>query len=51
MAGNILLQSVESQVWKFDGTTNRYLMRIGGVTVAWIDENGNLAIKGRVLKI
>jgi len=37
--------------WIWDAVNSQYYLQIGGSTVAIIDENGNLKIKGRFLKI
>lgn len=37
--------------WIWDSVNSQYYLQIGGSTVAIIDENGNLKIKGRFLKI
>ena len=36
--------------WIWDSTNSQYYLQISGTTVAYIDSNGNLKIKGRVLK-
>jgi len=52
MSDNIMLQSPSGLgAWKWDSTNSRYYLEISGTTVAWIDANGNMAIKGRMLKI
>jgi len=37
--------------WQYDSATNEYSLNISGTTVAKIDSNGNIKVKGRVLKI
>lgn len=51
MAENLILQRVGSDAWKYDSANEEYYLEINGTTVAKIDANGNLKIKGRVLKI
>ncbi len=51
MSDNILLKSIQGPAWIFDSATQEYSLTIGSTVVAIIDANGNLKIKGRVLKI
>jgi len=52
MTENILLKSIGgSGAWVYDSTAKTYSLTIDSVVVAIIDEDGNLKIKGRVLKI
>jgi len=51
MGDNILLQKLTSSPWVYDATAKTYTLTIDSTVVAIIDANGNLKIKGRVLKI
>jgi len=42
-------QTAESP-WVYDSTAKTYTLTIDGTDVAIIDSNGNLIVKGRVLK-
>ena len=48
---NIMLKNIASSPWIYDGVAKTYTLTIDDVIVAIIDANGNLKIKGRVLKI
>ena len=49
--GSIMLEQVRASPWIYDPVTKEYHLEIEGTVVAIIDQNGNLKIKGRVLKI
>jgi len=52
MNGNILLGGAGAgSPWAYDAVEKTYSLTIDGVIVAIIDADGNLKIKGRVLKI
>ena len=51
MGDNVLLQSTNASPWQFDSTKDIYYLEIAGTRIAQIDANGNLFIKGRVLKL
>lgn len=51
MSDNILLKKVIASPWVYDSINHQYTLSIDGNVVAIIDANGNLKIKGRVLKI
>ena len=52
MTGNILLTGAGAgSPWAYDPTEKTYTLTIDAVVVAIIDADGNLKIKGRVLKI
>ena len=51
MGDNILLKKVDGSPWVYDSATQEYSLTISGNVVAIIDANGNMKIKGRVLKI
>jgi len=51
MSENILLKSVVGSPWVYDSINKEYSLSIDSTVVAIIDANGNLKIKGRVLKI
>ena len=46
-----MLKNILGTAWVYDSTAKTYSLTIDGVVVAIIDSNGNLKIKGRVLKI
>ena len=48
---NILLKKLTGSPWIWNETNEEYSLTINDVVVAIIDSNGNLKIKGRVLKI
>ena len=48
---NILLKKMTSSPWVYDSTEKTYTLTIDDTEVAIIDAEGNLKIKGRVLKI
>jgi len=48
ISGNL---DLVSKSWIYDSSTQTYNLTISGTIVAIIDANGNLKIKGRVLKI
>ena len=48
---NITLKNIAGSPWTYDGVEKEYSLTIDAVVVAIIDANGNLKIKGRVLKI
>ena len=48
---NIMLKKVTESPWVYDSVAKTYTLTINDVIVAIIDENGNLKLKGRVLKI
>ena len=48
---NILLKNIAGSPWIYDAVAKTYSLTIDSVVVAIIDENGNLKVKGRVLKI
>jgi hypothetical protein len=47
---NILLKKQKTDAWIYDSIKEEYNLLINEVVVATIDSNGNLKIKGRVLK-
>jgi len=51
MSDNIVLKKMSSSAWVYNSTAKTYSLTIDSVVVAIIDEDGNLKIKGRVLKI
>ena len=51
MLKKIAGSSTASSSWVYDSTAKTYTLTIDSVVVAIIDANGNLKIKGRVLKI
>ncbi len=51
MSDNILLHQAIGSPWVYDSVAKTYSLTIDGTVVAIIDANGNLKIKGRVLKI
>lgn len=51
MSDNILLKKITDSPWIYDVAKSEYSLTINGTVVAIIDSNGNLKIKGRVLKI
>ena len=51
MSDNIVLKKMSSSAWVYDSVAKTYSLTIDSVVVAIIDEDGNLKIKGRVLKI
>ena len=51
MSDNLLLKNIAGSPWIYDATEKEYSLTIDSVVVAIIDANGNLKIKGRVLKI
>ncbi len=51
MSKNIMLHKVAGSPWVYDSVAKTYSLTIDAVVVAIIDENGNLLVKGRVLKI
>jgi len=46
-----MLKKVTESPWVYDSVAKTYTLTINDVIVAIIDENGNLKLKGRVLKI
>jgi len=46
-----MLKNIASSPWIYDSTEKTYSLIIDDVIVAIIDANGNLKIKGRILKI
>lgn len=49
---NIMLNAARGTgPWIYDSTEKEYSLTIDGTVVAIIDANGNLKMKGRVLKI
>lgn len=48
---NILLKKIDGSPWVYDSVNKTYSLTIDSVVVAIIDSNGNLKVKGRVLKI
>jgi len=51
MSDNIVLKKMSSSAWVYNSVAKTYSLTIDSVVVAIIDEDGNLKIKGRVLKI
>lgn len=51
MTENIMLKQTTGSPWVYDSVNKTYTLTIDGTIVAIIDANGNLKIKGRVLKI
>lgn len=45
-----MLKSLAHSPWVFDSANQEYTLSIGGTVVAKIDANGNLKLKGRILK-
>lgn len=48
---NILLKKLTGSPWIWDADNEEYILSINDEVVAIIDSNGNLKIKGRLLKI
>ena len=46
-----MLKALSGTAWIYDSTAKTYSLSIDDVVVAIIDSDGNLKIKGRVLKI
>ena len=51
MSDNIMLKNLAHSPWVYDSVEKEYSLTIDGTVVAIIDSNGNLKIKGRILKI
>jgi len=51
MTENIILKKMSASPWVYDSTAKTYTLTIDSTDVAIIDADGNLKIKGRVLKI
>lgn len=48
---NIMLKKIVGSPWVYDSVAKTYTLTIDAVVVAIFDADGNLKIKGRVLKL
>lgn len=48
---NVLLKKRPVASWQFDSSNDKYVLDIGSVRVAEIDNSGNMKLKGRLSKL